>query len=109
MPQYRNIIDPNVNSVDGLWVPAEFDVSEADSAGVDVVIQVELACVAATGKRLPFGFSRDKVSSRIALRVVDNSLVPITYRIDQSKSFKNISDIAATDSERLNTSSCPLI
>ena len=56
MPQYRNIIDPNVNSVDGLWVPAEFDVSEADSAGVDVVIQVELACVAATGKRLPFGF-----------------------------------------------------
>ena len=56
MPQYRNIIDPNVNSVDGLWVPAEFDVSEADSAGVNVVIQVELACVAATGKRLPFGF-----------------------------------------------------
>ena len=60
-------------------------------------------------KHLPLGFSRDKVSSRIALRVVDNSLVPITYRIDQSKSFKNISDIAATDSERLNTSSCPLI
>ena len=56
MPQYHNIIDPNVNSVDGLWVPTEFEVGELDSAALEVVCALELACIAATGERLPFGF-----------------------------------------------------
>lgn len=56
MPQYLNIIDPNVNAVDGVWVPTEFDVRERRTASLDLVVGIELACVAATGKRLPFGF-----------------------------------------------------
>ena len=57
MPQYLNIIDPNLNAADHLWVPTEFEVSELPLASLDVVCVVELACLAATGgKRLPFGF-----------------------------------------------------
>ena len=57
MPQYHNLIDPNLAAVDGLWVPTEFDVAEAPHAPTPLVLLVELACLTATGQRLPFGFS----------------------------------------------------
>ena len=56
MPQYHNLIDPNLNAVDGLWVPTEFEVSERALVQSDVVVSLELACQTATGHRLPFGF-----------------------------------------------------
>ena len=59
MPKYHNVIDPNLNAVDGLWVPSEFDVVEKTTAPIELAIAVELACLAATGHRLPFGFGHD--------------------------------------------------
>ena len=56
MPQYHTLIDPNLNAVDDLWVPAEYDVSERSLVPIDLLMAVELACLAATGHRLPFGF-----------------------------------------------------
>jgi hypothetical protein len=57
MPQYHNIIDPNLNvGAEGLWVPTEFDIYRVPLTPVDVAVLVELACLSATGERLPFGF-----------------------------------------------------
>ena len=56
MPKYHTLIDPNLNAVDGKWVPSEFDAIATAVPRVDLVIAVELACLAATGRRLPFGF-----------------------------------------------------
>jgi hypothetical protein len=66
MPHYHNLIDPNVNAVDGLWVPAEFEASEVPRVDIETVISIELACVAATGQRLPFG-----VGPHIAILAAD--------------------------------------
>ena len=56
MPKYYTIIDPNLNAADGLWVPSEFEAFATRVVPSDVAVSVELACVAATGRRLPFGF-----------------------------------------------------
>ena len=42
MPQYHNLIDPNLNAADGLWVPAEFEATERQLVRSDVVVAIEL-------------------------------------------------------------------
>jgi hypothetical protein len=56
MPKYHTLIDPNLNAANGLWVPSEFEAVASQVVPCDLAIAVELACVSATGHRLPFGF-----------------------------------------------------
>ena len=56
MPKYHTVIDPNLNAAGGLWVPTEFEAIGKTTAPIELAIAVELACLAATGQRLPFGF-----------------------------------------------------
>ena len=56
MPQYHNLIDPSLNAVDGLWVPAEFEATGGTSYTATSSSPSSKRALAATGQRLPFGF-----------------------------------------------------
>ena len=90
MPQYDNLIDPNLNAVDGLWVPTEFEVSERALVQSDVVVAIELACLSATGHRLPFGFGPllAKLAAEGAPVVADCALRTPIPDLDPHEHFK---------------------
>eukprot|EP00171_Calliarthron_tuberculosum_P013013 IDg13013t1 len=47
VPKYQNIIDPNIGTVDGIWVPTDF---EADMyPEVEISAAIDMACRRATG------------------------------------------------------------
>merc|ERR1711971_503339 len=57
-PMYHNIIDPNLGAVDGVWVPTDFLVSGQVTAPFDMLISLQLAAKASTGRFMPFGAAR---------------------------------------------------
>lgn len=63
VPNYQNIIDPNIGAFEGVWVPTEFEVSETRTPTDDQLLMVELLCHSKTeGIFLPPGISHSIMS-----------------------------------------------
>jgi len=58
-PMYENRIDPNMNTLNGTWIPTDFEVSDHITPRTDVVVALELVCTVKIGSPLPFGLARE--------------------------------------------------
>lgn len=63
VPQYQNIIDPNIGAFDRTWIPTEFEISEVTTPTDEQLLTVEVLCHSTTnGKYLPPGVAHSIAS-----------------------------------------------